>query len=363
MVSSFSLPHRVSIIAVRGTPRPTAVIAATACVTILVAIAIADYAADVDVKLSILYLLPVCLAAWTIGPRFAVVLGCAGALGSLAGDFASGHKLPTDVCVLNTLISISTYTLAALLLARLHALQIDLEGEVRQRVETITAEVVERQRLEQQLLDISDREQNRLGADLHDGLCQHLASAAMASQILTQKLADRTAAESGDSERVTKLIDSGIALAHSLAKGLYPVPPQADGLMIALEEFAETTTKLMKVRCDFLCASPVLVHSADVATHLFRISQEAVRNALKHGETSRISITLEPCDSGLRLTIYDHGVGITNTVSGQGLGLRIMNNRATLIGATLVIAPCGSGGTRIVCTLPVAAPGGLVRNG
>jgi two-component system CheB/CheR fusion protein len=128
---------------------------------------------------------------------------------------------------------------------------------------------------------------------------------------------------------------------------------QADGLMIALDEFAATTHELFKVPCQFECDSPVLVHDSDVAGHLYRIAQEAVGNSLKHGHPKNIQILLETQEDGTSLRIEDDGVGIPVPFPRRGgIGLQIMAHRAKVIGAIFDVQRRPGGGTVISCFLP-----------
>src|SRR5271165_1988590 len=111
--------------------------------------------------------------------------------------------------------------------------------------------MAERERLERELLEISEREQRRIGHDLHDSLCQHLTGAALAGQVLEEKLAARRLPEAGDASKVVELVEEGISLSRKLAKGLHPIEMEAEGLMQALEELVATSTELFKVSCRF----------------------------------------------------------------------------------------------------------------
>jgi signal transduction histidine kinase len=127
----------------------------------------------------------------------------------------------------------------------------------------------------------------------------------------------------------------------------------AEGLMSALEEMAATTTDLFRVPCTFECESPVLIHDSAMAEHLFRIAQEAVRNAATHSHASRIAVTLETTENGLELRIEDNGMGFEPEKNAAiGMGLRIMPLRAKLIGAAFSATSRPGAGTIITCLLP-----------
>ena len=158
-------------------------------------------------------------------------------------------------------------------------------------------------------------------------------SNAIAGQVLREKLERRSLDEARDAAKVVQLIEEGVSLTRRSAKGLHPVDMNAEGLMLALDEFALTTTRLFDVNCQFLCESPVLVHSAAAAEHLFRIAQEATRNAIQHGGARNIDIELNTLEEAHELRIADDGRGLPSMLPANGgLGLRIMAQRAQTIG-------------------------------
>jgi len=141
---------------------------------------------------------------------------------------------------------------------------------------------------------------------------------------------------------------------------LHPVEPEPNGLMVALENLSRRTEKLFRVNCQFHCHRPVLVRDGMIATHLFRIAQEAVTNAIKHGHPGRIEISLTEMPDHLMLTIKDDGSGMpVRRRIKAGMGLRIMRYRAGMIGGALAIQKAADGGATIVCTMHL--PGRGVR--
>ena len=219
-------------------------------------------------------------------------------------------------------------------------------------------DITGRKRLEKEILEISEREQRRIGQDLHDGLCQHLAGIELMSQVLEQKLARRSKAAAARAGDIAKNVRDAISHTRLLARGLSPVTLESEGLMSALQELALNTEKIFHVACRFDCHPPVLVSDYPAATHLFRLAQEAVSNALKHGKAKRILIRLKEERGRLALSIIDDGSGFpTQIPKSKGMGLRIMQSRAGMIGGTLAIERNAVGGTSVT----VAAPSGIVR--
>ena len=220
-------------------------------------------------------------------------------------------------------------------------------------------DITERKRLEKEILEISEREQRRIGQDLHDGLCQHLAGIELMSQVLEQKLARRSKAAAARAGEIAKNVRDAIGHTRLLARGLSPVTLESEGLMSALQELAVNTEKIFRVACRFDCDPPVLVPDYPAATHLFRLAQEAVSNAIKHGKAKRILIRLKEERGRLALSIIDNGSGFpTQIPKSKGMGLRIMQSRAGMIGGTLAIERNAVGGTSVT----VAAPNGTVRH-
>ncbi len=214
-------------------------------------------------------------------------------------------------------------------------------------------DVSERKRLERQILEISDREQHRIGQDLHDGLCQQLAGIELMSQVLERKLA---ASSPTNAERVAELgghVRAAIVQARQLAHGLSPVTLESEGLMSALQELANNSQKLFRVTCTFICDPPVLVHDQAVATHLYRIAQEAVSNAIKHGKARHVTLSLKNAGGRNVLMIKDDGVGLPRVLpTGKGMGLHIMQYRARMIGGAAMVERDLDGGTSVICSTP-----------
>jgi signal transduction histidine kinase len=187
---------------------------------------------------------------------------------------------------------------------------------------------------------------------LHDSLCQHLTGAALAGQVLEEKLTTRGLPEAADANKVVELVEEGIALSRGLAKGLHPIEMGAEGLMQALEELATTSSELFKVACRFECDSPVLIHAAAISGHLYRIAQEAVSNAIKHGKARNVIIQLEALENGIALTVKDDGVGLPDMLPrNAGMGLRIMAHRASMISAAFRARRDPLAGTVVSCVL------------
>jgi PAS domain S-box-containing protein len=229
-----------------------------------------------------------------------------------------------------------------------------LETEEGPLVSSAIRDISERKRLEKTVLEISEREQRRIGQDLHDGLGQHLTGIAFMAKVQEQRLAEKQSPEAADAAKIVELVNDAILKTRELARGLLPVVSDAHGLMSALQLYASEIQDLFGIGCYFQCDEPVLIHNAPMATHLYHISQEAVNNAIKHGSAKNIVIRLFSGDCEGTLIIKDDGVGFERPQTPSGVGLHIMNYRAGMIGATLDIRreqPCG---TSVTCRFPIA---------
>ncbi len=303
-------------------------------------------------------MLAVGLAAWFVGRGFGLVMSVLSALVWIGGDLAArAHYASPWIPVWNALIMMVCYFIVVWLLTSLRSLNRSLELRVQERTQALTHEMAQRQRLEEEILKVSEREQRRIGHELHDTLCQHLTATAMAAQVLDERLAAKSLSEAADAARVVGLIEEGITLARNLAQGLYPVEMEAEGLMAAFKELAGSVTRDAKVPCVFECDAPVLMHDDAAATHLYRIAQEALRNALRHGKPRRIDISLSEHGGLVNLTVEDDGVGLPeNLAPSGGLGIRIMAHRAAMIGGNFSVEPAPTGGTIVTCSFPRAFP-------
>ncbi len=211
---------------------------------------------------------------------------------------------------------------------------------------------LDRKHLESEILEISEREQRRIGQDLHDGLSQRLRGIAYLSHALAEELVQKSLPAARDARRITQLLDLAILEARGLARGLSPIRLEADGLMAALKELACNSKNIYRISCRVACPRPVLIEDNVVAINLFRIAQEAVQNAVKHGRATQILIRLTAQTGGVKLIVKDDGQGLPkNFEKRRGMGLKIMDYRASMVGAELQVQRRQSGGTVLTCSL------------
>jgi signal transduction histidine kinase len=323
---------------------------AAVCVGLVFVIGFFDYITGYEISFFMVYLIPILLAVWRVGAGFAGVISVLSVTSVIGTNIAAGwHFSNWFVPVWNSMMVGSFY----MVVVRVFILHRELERHVRQRTAALTQEIQERRRLEKELLEAGEREQRRIGHDLHDSLCQHLTGTALAGQVLGKKLADKSLPEAAAANHVVELIEEGIELTRTLARGLHPVEMQAERLADNFQELAATASERFNVSCKFECPQPVLLHDASAITHLYRIAQEAVTNAVRHGKARHINICLDSADDETVLTVTDDGSGLSeNARSNNGMGLRIMAYRASMIGANFNIERLSARGTRVICTLP-----------
>jgi len=227
-------------------------------------------------------------------------------------------------------------------------------GETSNYIIATGIDITERKQLEKAILDISAREQRRIGQDLHDGLGQHLTGVAFMAKVHEARLAEKNSYEAGDAAKIVKLVNEAIHKTRELSRGLLPVVSDSQGLMSALQMWAAEVEDLFGVSCRFQCETPVLIHDDTMATHLYHIAQEAVNNAIKHGQPQNVAIRLTAENAQGTLTIRDDGKGIAESAAGtHGMGLHIMSYRAGMIGGVLEVKPDPSQGTLVSCAFPI----------
>ncbi len=229
----------------------------------------------------------------------------------------------------------------------------DVEGKVVGACE-LARDITHRKQLEREILEVSDREQRRIGHDLHDGLCQHLAGIELMSQVLEKKLTGKSKEGAVRAADIARHVREAISQTRALARGLSPVTLESEGLASALHEQALTMEKMFGVRCHFDYDAQVPVPDHAVATHLFRLAQEAVSNAVKHGGARQITIQLKANQGWICLGIADDGKGFDpeQQARAAGMGLRIMKFRAGMVGGTLTIERNAGRGMLVRCTAP-----------
>lgn len=224
----------------------------------------------------------------------------------------------------------------------------------RGEIYAIARDVTRQKRMEQEIIGSIDRERERLGRELHDGLCQDLAGIAALGSTLARKLAATAGVESVAAREIAELLCQSIRSARDLARGHDPLNLQEIGLAASLADFCSTTSRRFGVACGFVCDERLPKVPADWKPHLFRIAQEAVSNAITHGRAQRIEVRLVFLKSAGALTIEDDGVGLPDEPARHlGSGLHTMAYRSRQIGASLELKRRLPRGTAVCCSFPM----------
>jgi len=302
-----------------------------------------------EYSLAVFYLGPICFAAWRAGRSVGYLIAVLSVVAWLLSDFgmgrAYGHPL---MPYWNAAILAAIYGIVVHLLCDRHALQMELEARVAQRTSALASANAELQAMEREVMEITERERQRIGEDLHDSLGQKLTAASLTANALV--LESTTPELTSLAEGLGRQLREAIAETRTLSHGLAPVSLQDDGLMHALHALADSTTQAVGVRCVFDCPAPVLVTSSTIAFQFYRIAQEAVNNAVKHATASEIRIGLERYEETITMEVEDDGTGLPEPLpAGKGIGLRVMRHRAQVISGILEIGPSPAGGTRVSC--------------
>ncbi len=219
----------------------------------------------------------------------------------------------------------------------------------------IIRDLTEKKRLEKEILHVSEQERRRIGQDLHDGLGQMLNAIAFFSETLTEQLDERDEELAERAEFITQKIREADDQARSLGRGLVMVNTDKDGLYGALHRLCANAEELYGVHCWLRRDGQPEIGDPTVGTHLYRIAQEAINNAVRHGEASEIIVTLASGSEYVRLRVKDDGLGFPEKPEedNRGMGVRTMHYRAHLIGGSLHIQSDPSGGTTVTCSIPL----------
>jgi PAS domain S-box-containing protein len=207
-------------------------------------------------------------------------------------------------------------------------------------------DITERRRLEKEILDLTERERELIGQEIHDSIGQILTGIAIKCKGLSLKLKDKASEEMEDALVISKLANKAIAQARDIAKMLYPVDIQTGGLVSALKTLASDVKESLGVTCQFKCGKYVSVKNLIEAKQIYRIVQEAITNAVKHGKATIINISLRLTKKGTVLSIENDGLDFPRLAPDRnGVGLKIMKYRTDLIGGSLDICKRDKGGT------------------
>ena len=211
----------------------------------------------------------------------------------------------------------------------------------------VVRDITERKRTEQAIAAVTEEERRRFGRELHDGLGQHLTGVALLAKALQGKLTKLGHPAAADAGDIANLTGRTLNDLKRQAHGLYPVELERHGLTAALEELAANQRSLFGLACTLTVRGRIPDFDTPIALHLYRIAQEAVNNAIKHGQAKGISVRLERVETMMSLQIEDDGAGLPPRRSGGGMGLTIMRHRASAIGGSIEFGRGADGGTLV----------------
>jgi signal transduction histidine kinase len=316
---------------------------------LLAVVGYADYVTGYQTTLIAFYLLPILFVLQRVGLGFAFAMAVMSVVVWVFADHEAGQRYSDYLTpIWNMGIRLSVYLMVIILFSS----RDNLKQLVDQQTEKLRREIQERIRLEKELLDVSESEQRRIGHDLHDSLGQHLTATALAGKVLAKKLENKSTVEPAAAGRLVAMVEEAIELTRNLARTLHPIDLGEDGLEDALQNLAANLSKAFNVSCRFQHAGPVVLNDPKAAIHLYRIAQESAANAIRHGRARNIVISLESTSKSIMLSVTDDGAGLPqNARTKNGMGLRIMDYRASMIGATYDIQNLPAGGARAVCVL------------
>jgi signal transduction histidine kinase len=308
-----------------------------------------DYRTGYERSLSLFYLVPISLGTWFVGLFFGLFMATLSVVVWVMSDLAAG--IPA-VRIWNAAMAVASYFAFTIVLYKLCTLLRELDQRVRDRTIALQREITERERLDNEIAEIADRERRRLGQSLHDSVGQHLTGTALAAQVLREKLAGRSATEVADADKVVRYLEEGIDLTRNLARGFFSPELEADGLSVALQGLAANVSERFGVTCNFNGNDAVRVRDSTTATQLYHIALEATTNAAKHAHANKIDIELAQKGQRLTLAVSDDGDGFPEKLpEPPGLGLRLMAHGAALIGGKFSVQRNRNGGTVVTCKL------------
>ena len=315
----------------------------------LLVIGVLDFSTGAQVRLLPFYAGPIFVVAWFWNKRTALLFALASGIVSLTADWLTNDP---DLRGWFKIWEITRHLSSCVVVSLIASI-------LRQKHDSAAARIAlleHSQRLEREIVGIRDAEQSRIGQDLHDGLCQYLAALTCSATSLSddlQKLRLKNEAEAAG--ELAELLQQAVVQTRDLARGLVPAHVRQMGLPLALESLAQSVSRLNGIKCTFEFRGESRTFEDRVARNLYRIAQEAINNAIRHGKAGQIGILLESGRSVVKLQVRDDGTGLnTSTANFSGMGLDIMRYRANQNGGELRIHRSPTGGTIVSCNAPIS---------
>jgi signal transduction histidine kinase len=323
-------------------------------VCVAAAFGFAGYLTTYEISTFSFYGIPIFIAAWYAGRRagFGIAVLC-----GIEWYFANRYSNPYSSfrayiwAGINRWFYFGFVAVGGTAMRRLH-------DESRAHIEAITRA----RNLEQEIVRAGEREQIRIGQDLHDGVCQNLAAIDCVTECLREELETAGLPQAAMAAKIQKYLKETIVEARNLARGIFPVQVEKDGLVSALRDLATKANFIREGSVQFAASGDIRIGDSQVALHFYRIAQEAMSNAARHANSTRIALSLVQQGGVLTLTISDDGEGFAEDEnSSEGIGMRTMRHRAQLIGANIAIRRGPEHGTVVECVLnlPSTEPAAL----
>ncbi len=321
-------------------------------VAMVAVVGIFDYLTGYEITFFPFYSIPILFVLWFGSKRAAIGISILSAIAWCCADMATGHHYPNEwYRVWDTVVRLMFF---CLIVAAGTGFRQQRDAS-RARIEWLERS----QELERQIISISERERRSIGRDLHDDLGQYLVALGFAAEALKKELEKETSTGATAAAQIANQLNQAVIRTRNIARGISPVDENEWGLELALEQLAGSASRLPGISCSFVHGGDVAIRDNTRAMHLYRIAQEALNNAMKHGHAKNIVIALEADDSGLSLRISDDGAGFDPAASeNAGMGLNTMRYRARMIGGALEILPNVPHGAVVSCTIAAGAPAG-----
>jgi signal transduction histidine kinase len=307
-----------------------------------------DYITGFENSLLIFYLAPIAIGTWFLGLGFGITIAILCVIATILADLAAGVP---RVPVWNCGTAFVAYLIFSFLFRRWHSLLSEMHLRVKERTADLQRELARRQQLEKEIAVVAEEERSRVGRELHDSLGQHLAGTGLLAETIANQLKKENSSIQPTARKVVRLIDQGIDLTRQIARGLYSSELDGDGLFSALESLSRSVAS-NQVKCEFEHSGKP-PRSKELATQVYWVAREAVTNALKHGQPQNVRIHLQTTGDYLRLKVEDDGRGLSKNTMKDGIGLKVMAQRAELAGGTLRVENA-THGTVVHCEIPLA---------
>lgn len=339
-----SRPRKVTTRYMRAAPAWVAIILPLAAT---LAMGWLDKVTGWEVSLFIFYAIPIACAVWWSGQAAGILVSVLSGVVWYVANVET-HPYETQIGFLWAMINREFYFGVVVFATAAVRNKQDADAEHIRMLE-------ERRQLEQDIVRVSEHEQQRIGQDLHDGVCQHLAAIGCAARVLADELQAQNVAAARDAVMIEESIQQAVMEARNLAHGIFPVHVDRNGLSAALTDLASMTSRLTGVSIDVKEAAEVYIDGPETAMHLYRIAQEAVANAIRHSGATHVTISLAKVEGVVELKIEDNGSGVVFAAgkTDSGMGLRTMQYRAQSLGAEFKIESKQGSGTTVLCRAPV----------